>query len=345
MSVIPTQDNLQMDGAGLIGKSGSGVGLSGRMDAAAVRSLIGSLTQPQIETLIAGSIAALVDSSPGTLDTLNELAAALGDDPNFAATTAAAIAAKYTRPGTGIPQSDLSSAVQALLTLAGTALQSLPTHGHAQSDITGLVSALAAKQNTLTAGRGINLTGDTISAPGFGSLPPAQISGVYRTGVTAALSQQLALVANRLYKIPIVIGHTITVTSAILGVTALSAGSSIRIGIRRYNESTREFTTIPSGGDFGTVSSATTGNKILTGLSCTLTPGLYAIEMVSDGTPSVSGSGSYPTPWGAQWTSGFMMPVLMAFRAYTFGTLPIDETSQALTAVNSGAVPVVGLGV
>ena len=33
-------------------------------------------------------IAALVDSSPTTLDTLNELAAALGDDPNFATTMA-----------------------------------------------------------------------------------------------------------------------------------------------------------------------------------------------------------------------------------------------------------------
>ena len=32
------------------------------------------------------SIANLVDSAPGTLDTLNELAAALGDDPNFSAT-------------------------------------------------------------------------------------------------------------------------------------------------------------------------------------------------------------------------------------------------------------------
>jgi hypothetical protein len=36
----------------------------------------------------------LVDAAPGALDTLNELAAALGDDPNFAATTAALIATK-----------------------------------------------------------------------------------------------------------------------------------------------------------------------------------------------------------------------------------------------------------
>lgn len=39
-------------------------------------------------------IAALVNSSPSTLDTLKELADALGDDPNFAATTATALGLK-----------------------------------------------------------------------------------------------------------------------------------------------------------------------------------------------------------------------------------------------------------
>ncbi|WP_201450200.1 hypothetical protein [Sphingobium yanoikuyae] len=38
--------------------------------------------------------ALIVDSAPGTLDTLNELAAALGDDPNFATTIATALAGK-----------------------------------------------------------------------------------------------------------------------------------------------------------------------------------------------------------------------------------------------------------
>ena len=52
------------------------------------------LTQSQVQDLIDMSIAALVDSAPGTLDTLNELADALGDDPNYAATITAALAAK-----------------------------------------------------------------------------------------------------------------------------------------------------------------------------------------------------------------------------------------------------------
>lgn len=48
---------------------------------------------------IDAAIAALVDTSPSTLDTLNELAAALGDDPNFATTITGLIAAKASLSG------------------------------------------------------------------------------------------------------------------------------------------------------------------------------------------------------------------------------------------------------
>ncbi len=44
------------------------------------------------ETYVDTAVADLVDTAPGTLDTLNELAAALGDDPNFATTVTDAIA-------------------------------------------------------------------------------------------------------------------------------------------------------------------------------------------------------------------------------------------------------------
>ena len=49
-------------------------------------------TNAEIDALLAG----LVDSAPGVLDTLNELAAALGDDANFAATMTASLATKLT---------------------------------------------------------------------------------------------------------------------------------------------------------------------------------------------------------------------------------------------------------
>lgn len=47
-------------------------------------------TESYVDTKVAG----LVDSAPGTLNTLNELAAALGDDPNFATTVATEIGKK-----------------------------------------------------------------------------------------------------------------------------------------------------------------------------------------------------------------------------------------------------------
>lgn len=46
------------------------------------------------------AIAALVDSAPGALDTLNELAAALGDDANFSTTVTNALATKIDGTGT-----------------------------------------------------------------------------------------------------------------------------------------------------------------------------------------------------------------------------------------------------
>ena len=54
------------------------------------------------QTYVGTAISNLVDSSPATLDTLNELAAALGDDPNFATTVATSIGTKQPQlNGTG----------------------------------------------------------------------------------------------------------------------------------------------------------------------------------------------------------------------------------------------------
>ena len=48
---------------------------------------------------VAAGLATLVASAPATLDTLNELAAALGDDANYAATTATALGTKLPMTG------------------------------------------------------------------------------------------------------------------------------------------------------------------------------------------------------------------------------------------------------
>lgn len=54
------------------------------------------------QSYVTTQIANLVDAAPGTLDTLNELAAALGDDPNFATSVATSIGTKQAQlNGTG----------------------------------------------------------------------------------------------------------------------------------------------------------------------------------------------------------------------------------------------------
>jgi len=63
----------------------------GATQVAAVQSAAsGYVTQSDIDA----SVSALVDSAPATLDTLNELAAALGDDANFSTTVTNSIATK-----------------------------------------------------------------------------------------------------------------------------------------------------------------------------------------------------------------------------------------------------------
>jgi hypothetical protein len=53
-----------------------------------------------LRAFVASAISALVASSPSTLDTLNELAAALGNDPNFAATITSALGNKAAKSTT-----------------------------------------------------------------------------------------------------------------------------------------------------------------------------------------------------------------------------------------------------
>lgn len=52
------------------------------------------------------AVSSLVDAAPATLDTLNELAAALGDDPNFATTVSTNIGTKWTQDNTKISNWD-----------------------------------------------------------------------------------------------------------------------------------------------------------------------------------------------------------------------------------------------
>ena len=80
-------------------------------------------TQIATTAFVQAAVNALIGSAPGTLDTLNELAAALGDDPNFASSVTSGLAEKLVKSAN---LSDLTDAAQARsnLGLGSLALQS-----------------------------------------------------------------------------------------------------------------------------------------------------------------------------------------------------------------------------
>lgn len=80
-----------------------GGGLSDLSQVVRLNSLINTLID------VPGQINAVIDAAPGALDTLNELAAALGDDPNFATTVTNALANKLSTAAGAVGDSNLAT--------------------------------------------------------------------------------------------------------------------------------------------------------------------------------------------------------------------------------------------
>jgi hypothetical protein len=81
-----------------------GTTIDTKADTTYVTALIGDATVTgvggnTVTSRIASAVSGLVDSAPGTLNTLNELAEALGDDPNFATTVSTNIGTKVSKSG------------------------------------------------------------------------------------------------------------------------------------------------------------------------------------------------------------------------------------------------------
>ncbi|AST78229.1 TPA: phage tail protein [Citrobacter farmeri] len=92
-------------------------------------------TQLANTAFVQAAIAALVASSPAALDTLNELAAALGNDPNFATTMTNALAGKMDRAANGKDIADVSEFLKNLhLAEAGNTISKLALIGNTKTD-------------------------------------------------------------------------------------------------------------------------------------------------------------------------------------------------------------------
>lgn len=76
-------------------------------------------TQIATTAFVKAAVAALVDTAPGALDTLNELAAALGDDPNFATTVTNNLAGKQPLDATLTALAGVTTAADRLIYATG----------------------------------------------------------------------------------------------------------------------------------------------------------------------------------------------------------------------------------
>ncbi len=150
-----------------------------------------------ISNLISTAVANLVNSSPAALDQLNELAAALGNDPNRATTVnnALALKADLSSPSlTGNPTAPTQSpgtnntriANTAFVTAAIAALSAVYaalSHSHAEADVAGLTDALAAKAGSA------GFSEDTV-APGFFELPDDFGNWIVQGGLSGSITDQ-----------------------------------------------------------------------------------------------------------------------------------------------------------
>jgi hypothetical protein len=124
----------------------------------AVQSLDGYATESYVNTQVSN----LVDSSPETLNTLNELAAALGDDPNFATTVATQIGGKVDKvDGKDLSTNDYTTAEKDKL--AGIASGAEVNQNAFSNIIVGSTTIAADSKTdtfTLVAGSNVTLTPD-----------------------------------------------------------------------------------------------------------------------------------------------------------------------------------------
>lgn len=165
----------------------------------------------------------------------------------------------------------------------------------------------------------------------------ATLNRWYSSAVTGVAATTIAPSVNTLRATPFVVSKVTTIEQMALNVTAAGASSNIRVGIYADNGNMYPGALVV---DAGSVATATTGVKTYTtGLPVVLSPGLYWLACVGNGTAptirAIAATGILPvlgldsglgTAWGTGWSV-----------AFTFAALPANFTSGG--AIQSGGQP------
>jgi hypothetical protein len=187
-------------------------------------------------SFVRNEISNLVASAPSTLDTLNELATALGNDPNFATTITNSLANKAALAGASFTGaiSSPSGSFTSSLKVNNTDV-SLSGHGHNVSDISGLQTSLDGKQPS---GSYANLSHNHLIADVSGlqtSLDSKQPSGNYAASSHSHISSDItdfnSSVSGLLPVKDVIPGTNITVTSSsgIYTINSTASGGATQI--------------------------------------------------------------------------------------------------------------------
>ncbi|HBB2115369.1 TPA: phage tail protein [Escherichia coli] len=126
-------------------------------------------TQIASTAFVMAAIAALVDSSPDALNTLNELAAALGNDPNFATTMTNALAGKQPKDATLTALAGLATAADKFPYFTGNDVASLATLTEvgrdilAKSTVAAVIEYLGLQETVNKAGNAVQRSGDKMT--------------------------------------------------------------------------------------------------------------------------------------------------------------------------------------
>ena len=142
-------------------------------------------------TYVDNQIAGLVDSAPGALDTLNELAAALGDDANYAATVTTSLASK---------QATITGAASEITSSDLTASRALVSNGSGKIEVSAILATElgyldgvgSSIQTQINSKQATISTSNRLSATLIGS--NGNVSNTeygYLYGVTSSIQSQL----------------------------------------------------------------------------------------------------------------------------------------------------------